>query len=510
MSNFLSDDTAPSRRPLNAMGLPLQHLECEDEMVASFFMDETSIEFDGVDGHRVRIDRAGLTLDVGGADELTFPRKDVKVLGDLGRGACSVVRKVIDVETRELFAVKVFSAYEKEKRMQLLQEVYMLARVSCSSLIGFFGAFLEGQAIHVMIEYMNMGSLYDVIHNWTSTHYDEYIMGSITYQLLWGLAYLHFERRLHRDIKPQNILLNSLGEVKLGDFGIAKTMNPEEDMTSTTTGTSRYMSPERLAGEPYGAPGDIWSLGVVLLELATRTLPFASVACQIDLFDLLKETKLEEILQAVPEEFSDTFLDVIRACLQYDPKDRLTAGELLQMPFFQGFGLDDAVDTLQAWLKTTGRIDEVGDNDANLEAIALASGDVTEACVPRAGGMGRSGPLSSSGAIGLGSLMENTQTRRPSGGANIMINTMTGVDSNFSSGDEGSVDGGDNVMSDGAGGDDESGDEGAASEDEREKIRAAKEARLRVADSRVTPFVKPPQVKEDPFGEDADETAWQT
>jgi serine/threonine protein kinase len=78
---------------------------------------------------------------------------------------------------------------------------------------------------------------------------------------------------MHRDIKPDNILCNSQGFVKLTDFGITKQMD-EEQMAATFVGTMNYMSPERMEGEKYSFEGDIWSLGIVIIELITGIYPF--------------------------------------------------------------------------------------------------------------------------------------------------------------------------------------------------------------------------------------------
>ena len=79
---------------------------------------------------------------------------------------------------------------------------------------------------------------------------------------------------MHRDIKPDNILVNSEGFVKLTDFGITKQIDGEESLAGTFVGTLNYMSPERMEGERYSYAGDVWSLGIVLIELATGQYPY--------------------------------------------------------------------------------------------------------------------------------------------------------------------------------------------------------------------------------------------
>jgi len=104
------------------------------------------------------------------------------------------------------------------------------------------------------------------------------MLAKITQQILSGLSYLNVcMRQMHRDIKPDNILVNSKGFVKLTDFGIGKQMDSEEFLAGTFVGTMNYMSPERMEGEKYHYEGDIWSLGIVLIELATGSYPFKEV-----------------------------------------------------------------------------------------------------------------------------------------------------------------------------------------------------------------------------------------
>ena len=82
---------------------------------------------------------------------------------------------------------------------------------------------------------------------------------------------------MHRDIKPDNVLCNKDGFVKLTDFGITKQLDSEEQFSGTFVGTMNYMSPERMEGEKYNFEGDIWSLGLVMIELCTGNYPFKEV-----------------------------------------------------------------------------------------------------------------------------------------------------------------------------------------------------------------------------------------
>jgi serine/threonine protein kinase len=129
---------------------------------------------------------------------------------------------------------------------------------------------------------MNRGSLQTVLHEQmegTVMRFSNPVLASISYQLLWGLSYLHFERMVHRDVKPANILMHSDGYVKLSDFGIVakQTSIPH----TTVIGTIRYMSPERLRARPYGSASDVWSVGLVLLECEIGESPWSDITSMV-------------------------------------------------------------------------------------------------------------------------------------------------------------------------------------------------------------------------------------
>lgn len=174
----------------------------------------------------------------------------------------------------------------------------------------FYGAFLRDSAVVLALEFMDGGSLENVIHQLGSI--PERVLGSVAFQVLFALSYLKTNKRVHRDIKPPNILLNARGEVKLSDFGIATELCNSigrdasrtvacytclwlarpltrclytlantfvanaggTAMCGTFVGTFRYMSPERIQRAPYSYSSDIWSLGLVLMEAATGVYPY--------------------------------------------------------------------------------------------------------------------------------------------------------------------------------------------------------------------------------------------
>ena len=165
---------------------------------------------------------------------------------------------------------------------------------------------------------------------------------SIKKKVLTGLAFLHTKYHIHRDIKLENVLINTFGVVKLTDFGISKHLEATLDMCKTFVGTPNYMyiycsldkktkrSPERCLGKNYSYTSDIWSLGVMALELALGEHPFpiSSVFLQtLQNICYSPEPRLDET------KYSPELCDFVKCCLVKEPMERALAKQLLNHNF---------------------------------------------------------------------------------------------------------------------------------------------------------------------------------
>ena len=177
-----------------------------------------------------------------------------------------------------------------------------------------------------------MGSLDQVLARHAPGGIPESVLASMTFQCLWGLAYLKHEHRLHRDIKPQNILLNSRGNIKLTDFGISRELENSIGKCMTIVGTFKYMSPERILAEKYSYSSDVWSMGLVLIELATSKYPYSGIHSMIEMAQTVTESD-PPVLEG--DQFTGEFRDLIALCLRKEARRRPAADQLLGDPWLK-------------------------------------------------------------------------------------------------------------------------------------------------------------------------------
>ena len=291
--------------------------------------------------------------------------QDLRILEVIGRGSGGVVQRALHIPTNCIFALKVIPLDVTDKvRKQILFELRTLYEAQSPHIVRFHGAFFNEGSISIVLEYMDGGSLTELLAR--KGPIPEPMIATIAQQVLHGLVYLHKHRHLiHRDIKPQNLLLNKKGEVKISDFGVSGQLASTISSCVSWVGTVTYMSPERIQGKSYSVMSDIWSFGLSIMELAMGEFPYPMAAAQgnqggqggfnmgfWELLDYIVE-KPVPVLSAT--KFSSEFCDFVRICLRKDPHDRPSAHELLDHPFISKYGPVD----IKEWLN-----DESGDKPA--------------------------------------------------------------------------------------------------------------------------------------------------
>ena len=219
--------------------------------------------------------RGGHGMHAGGDEVSSLCLEDLVRVRLLGQGATSRVYLCQHASWGTHIALKELTvmANTGTRRMAVNElRIAHQAQGRSKHLIAFVDAFFSDGNISIAMEYADAGSVADVM---TSGGMSEGVVAALSAQMLQGLLYLHTQmRQLHRDLKPANVLLTRRGVCKLSDFGISIQLEATLAQASTQCGTTSYMSPERLQGDNYSYPSDVWSLGVIVLETLLGKSPF--------------------------------------------------------------------------------------------------------------------------------------------------------------------------------------------------------------------------------------------
>jgi mitogen-activated protein kinase kinase 1 len=273
------------------------------------------------------IGREGITRDTS-VSSSSLSLKDIELGKKIGSGASAIVNLGVHRPTGLVLAVKSINAYDTEKRRQLMKDIKALENSECAFLVKYYGAYYDEGSCRLVLEFMDAGSLADLIKK--NPIVPEGVIALIAQQVLMGLMYLHrVKRQMHRDIKPENVLVNSAGAVKLSDFGISKELSATDELCKTFVGTRNYMSPERISGKSYSYAGDIWGLGLMLMQMALGRFPYPDCSGVIELLDAM----LQMPEPTLPSSFTPEFQDFIRRCVRLEPNERWTAIALAAHPW---------------------------------------------------------------------------------------------------------------------------------------------------------------------------------
>ncbi|GMI98495.1 autophagy-related protein 1a [Hibiscus trionum] len=214
----------------------------------------------------------------------------------------------------------------------LLKEISILSTINHPNIIQLFEAIETEDRIFLVLEYCDGGDLATYInrHGKASEEISRHFMR----QLAAGLQVLQEKHLIHRDLKPQNLLLSTKGatpQLKIGDFGFARSLTPE-DLAATLCGSPLYMAPEIIQNKKYDAKADLWSVGAILFQLVTGKPPFNGNN-QLQLFqNILRSTELQFPEGAIQELHPDC-VDLCRSLLRHNPVERLTFREFFNHKF---------------------------------------------------------------------------------------------------------------------------------------------------------------------------------
>nr|KAG5714477.1 hypothetical protein BaRGS_006923 [Batillaria attramentaria] len=293
-------------------------------------------------------------------------------IGKIGEGSYGVVFKCRNKDTQQLVAIKKFVESEDDPLIKkiAMREIRMLKQLKHPNLVRLIEVFRRKKRLHLVFDYVDHTLLNELDRH--PRGLPEGMVKRIVYQTLLAVNFCHQYNTIHRDVKPENILITRQGQVKLCDFGFARILTGPGDEYTDYVATRWYRAPELLVGDTqYGPPVDVWAIGCVFAELLTGS-PLWPGRSDVDQLYLIRKTlgdliprhmqifsnnaffkgneytrarspgtsgrKVSKCCTTGDELYASEFgfilqFDLKNGCLKMDPAERLTCHQLLQHPY---------------------------------------------------------------------------------------------------------------------------------------------------------------------------------
>lgn len=291
-------------------------------------------------------------------------------IAKIGEGSYGIVFKCRNRDNSQLVAIKKYVETEDDPLIKkiALREIRMLKQLKHPNLINLIEVFRRKRKLHLVFEYCEHTVL-DIL-NKNPNGVPDNLTKKIIWQTLQGINFCHRHNCIHRDVKPENILLTKEGIVKLCDFGFARTLSPAENYTDYVA-TRWYRAPELLVGDTqYGPSVDVWAIGCVTAELMRGEALWPGKS-DVDQLFLIRKTLgdlisrhmqifktndffigvvipepeiIESLENKIPPNIDENGMDFLKKCLDKDPDKRYTCEQLLKHPYFDHFKIPELMD----------------------------------------------------------------------------------------------------------------------------------------------------------------------
>jgi len=265
-------------------------------------------------------------------------------LKQIGKGAVGTIYKATEKATGISVAIKEMAVSpDPDTKQMLINEMYIMKKANHPCVVQWRGGYFKDTCIWVVMELMESGCLADVLEHHGELMVTEPQMARIITDMCQALVCLHGLNCIHRDMKSDNILLNAKGEVKLADFGFSAQLTSSSARRKTVVGTPYWMAPEIINGDEYGFAVDVWSIGIILMEMAEGEPPFLDMPPLRALFLI----STEGVPPLQHEDFWSTQMKTfLYSCVNTEADQRPTPAELLKQPFCKLAGDYSTIRTL--------------------------------------------------------------------------------------------------------------------------------------------------------------------
>ncbi|KAI9251736.1 kinase-like domain-containing protein [Sporodiniella umbellata] len=262
------------------------------------------------------------------------PSESYQKVKSVGQGASGSVFVALSRATNTKVAVKQMDLSSQPRKELIVNEILVMKESQHSNIVNYLDSFLIGNNdLWVVMEYMEGGALTDVIDN--NTAMTEQQIATVCLESVRGLHHLHSQNIIHRDIKSDNILLNGQGHVKISDFGFCAKLTDQKKKRATMIGTPYWMAPEVVKQKEYGAKVDIWSLGIMAIEMIEKEPPYLEEEPLKALY--LIATNGTPTLKN-PQALSSELKSFLATCLCVDVSVRADTRQLLKGEFLKKAG----------------------------------------------------------------------------------------------------------------------------------------------------------------------------
>lgn len=255
--------------------------------------------------------------------------KVVSTLGEGAFGKCFLVKSASSPQLRVIKQIDL-NPLSHSERNEALREAKILEKLHHPNIIRFHEVYrTRKNKLCIVMEHADGGDLAARIQGRSASLGEAAVLDYFV-QICLAVKHIHDRKIVHRDLKSQNIFLKTTGEVKIGDFGIAKMMSHTSDQARSIVGTPYYISPEIVQNQPYSFKSDIWALGVLLYEMCALRLPFQALSIHALAVMIMKGE-----YEPLPAGFSQEMQTLLNKLLTLDPIQRPSISEVLSMPILE-------------------------------------------------------------------------------------------------------------------------------------------------------------------------------